>query len=218
MTGEVVGGDAGGLCQVADALEAGRVVGVPTDTVYGLAARLDRPRAVRRLLAVKGRPAGVALPVLISDMDQLTQLVSAWPAKAVTLAKRYWPGALTLVVPARPGVGALVGGDGRGVGVRMPDNELVRALGRRGGPLAVTSANLHGEPPCTTASALLDALPAVKGGGLVVLDGGVCDGVPSTVVDCTASPPALLRPGSISWSDITATLRSARGASAAGNR
>lgn len=193
------------MAAVIAALDEGQVVAIPTDTVYGLAARLDRPEALERVFAAKGRPPGLALPVLIGRWRQVHEVASEWPRSASMVAARFWPGALTVVVPVRPHLGEHLGGDGRTVGLRHPDHKWVRALCRRAGPLAVTSANRHGEPPCTTAAEVQAAFaPGVLA---VVVDGGRCDGVPSTVVDCVANPPACLREGGVPWPWIEAALR-----------
>jgi L-threonylcarbamoyladenylate synthase len=184
------------------ALAAGRVVAVPTDTVYGLAARIDRPAALAEIFALKGRPDDLALPVLVGRWRQVRQVASSWPRDASMVAARFWPGPLTVVVPARPEVGRLLGGDGRTVGLRRPRHRLVQSLCRAAGPLAVTSANPHGAPPCTTAAEVVAAFP-----GLDVVDGGRCDGVPSTVADCTVSPPLCRRQGGVPWSWVEAALR-----------
>jgi L-threonylcarbamoyladenylate synthase len=198
------GGGADGLGAVLAALDGGAVVGVPTDTVYGLAARLDRPAALRAVFAAKGRPPGLALPVLVSGPDQVEVLARSWPLTAAGLAARFWPGPLTLVVPALEDVGPLLGGDGTTVGVRCPDLILLAALCAAAGPLAVTSANRHGRPPCTTAAQVAAAFdPAAVP---VVVDGGSCDGVPSTVVDCTKTPVRCLREGGLRWVDVCAAV------------
>ena len=116
---------------------------------------------------------------------------------------RFWPGALTIVLPARPGLGADLGDDDATIGVRCPDHPVALALCRAVGPLATTSANVHGQPTLTTAAEVAevfaDALP-------VVLDGGTCTGSPSTVVDCTGFEPRLLREGRVPWSAVLAAL------------
>jgi L-threonylcarbamoyladenylate synthase len=190
------------------ALADGAVVGLPTDTVYGLAARLDRPAALAAIFALKGRPDGLALPVLVDGVAQARLVASSWPPAAERLAARLWPGPLTLVVPARPEVGRLVGGDGATVGVRCPDHPVVTGLCRRSGPLAVTSANRHGEPPATTAGAVQAAFDGPGTSALaLVVDGGRCDGVPSTVADCTTWPPVELRAGGVPWAEVVAATR-----------
>jgi tRNA threonylcarbamoyl adenosine modification protein (Sua5/YciO/YrdC/YwlC family) len=190
-------------------LELGGVAVVPTDTVYGLAARVDRPAALRAVFEVKGRPDGLALPVLVGTWRQVPAVASEWPRSASVLAARFWPGPLTVVVPARPEVGPLLGGDGATVGLRRPANRFVRSLCARTGPLAVTSANRHGQAPCTTVDEVLAELggPGAPRALGVVLDGGTCDGTPSTVVDCTGSEISCIREGAIPWGWVQAALR-----------
>ncbi|MHB1777328.1 MAG: L-threonylcarbamoyladenylate synthase [Acidimicrobiales bacterium] len=204
MAEPAVVGD-GDLDEVAAALEAGAVVAIPTDTVYGLAARLDRPAALAAVFAAKGRPPGLALPVLVGRWSQVRPVAGRLPRTARLLAARFWPGALTVVVPALPEVGPLLGGDGRSVGLREPDHPFVRALCRRVGPVACTSANRHGEPPCATAGEVASTFGADE--VALVVDGGRCEGAPSTVVDCTVSPPACVRAGRLPWSWVEAGLR-----------
>jgi L-threonylcarbamoyladenylate synthase len=170
------------VAEAAAVLARGSVIAVPTDTVYGLAARLDRDEAVAAIFELKGRPDALALPVLVAGTDQAQRLVARWPAAAARLAVRFWPGALTVVVPARPEIGARVGGDGASVGIRNPR---------------------HGAPPCTSAAEVVAAFGPAAG---LVVDGGRCDGLPSTVVDCTGEEPACLREGAIPWSAVTAAL------------
>ena len=185
------------------ALEAGRVVALPTDTVYGLGVDPFRPGASDRLFAIKRRPRTVDLPLLVAGADQVLTVATAVPPIAARLMGRYWPGPLTLVVPRRPDLAADLGDDEATVGVRCPDHEVPLALCRRRGPLATTSANLHGQPTLTTAAeveaALGEALAAV-------LDGGPCTGEPSTVVDCTGEAPKCLREGRIPWTEIQSAL------------
>jgi L-threonylcarbamoyladenylate synthase len=195
----------GDLDAAESMLAGGGVVAIPTDTVYGLAARLDRPQALAGIFAVKGRPPGLALPVLIGRWAQVHLVAGKLPPSARQLAARFWPGALTVVVPARPEVGPLLGGDGETVGLRQPDHPFVLALCRRVGPLACTSANRHGEPPCATAVEVVQAFGADQ--VPLVVDGGRCEGAPSTVVDCTASPPTCVRPGRVPWTWVEAGLR-----------
>ncbi len=189
---------------VLDALAAGEVVAVPTDTVYGLAARIDRPSAIDAVFEAKQRPADLALPVLIGRWRQVRQVAGTWPRSASMVAARFWPGPLTVVVPAVDGLGELVG-TGDTVGIRCPRHREVQHLCLAAGPLAVTSANRHGEPPCTSADEVAAAFDIGAVG--VVLDGGRCDGRPSTVVDCTVSPPVCLREGGVPWSWVEAALR-----------
>jgi L-threonylcarbamoyladenylate synthase len=191
---------AGGLDAVVRALDDGLVVAIPTDTVYGLAARIDRPGAIDAVFAAKGRPASLALPVLVAGVDQVDALAAEWPPEAARLAARHWPGALTLVVLARPGIGRLVGGGGDTVGIRWPDHPVAEALCRASGPLAVTSANRHGDEPCQRAGDVERTFPPPSPVALVY-DGGVASATVSTVLDCTVRPPVCLRAGGIDVAD-----------------
>lgn len=188
------------LAAAADALRHGRIVGIPTDTVYGLAADPTRPGATAALFAAKGRPAQLELPVLVADLAQAEAL--AGPEGMAPVARRlagaFWPGALTLVVTRRRGLDWELGGDGATIGLRCPAHDLVRSLCSEVGPLATTSANRHGEPPLTTARALV----AEFGPDMAVVDGGRCDSLPSTVVDLTAATPRCLRQGAVPFLDV----------------
>ena len=168
------------LEEARSALVAGFPVGIPTDTVYGLAAHPATPGATERLFSVKRRPRDVDLPVLVADVDQARALTTAVPAVAVELMERFWPGPLTIVLPRAPELDADLGDDEATIGVRCPAHPVPRALCSLVGPLATTSANRHGEPTAATAMEVADSFgDAVP----VVLDGGPCRGAPSTVVD-----------------------------------
>ncbi len=187
---------ANAVLEAVRALGQGQPVGIPTDTIYGLAVDPFRAGATDRIFAAKRRPREVSLPVLVSGVDQALSLSTAVPALALELMARYWPGPLTIVIPAKAGLGADLGDDDLTVGVRSPDHPVPLALCAAVGPLATTSANRHGEPPMTTAAEVAGAFgEAVP----VVLDGGVCAGSPSTVVDCTGQELKLLREGRIPW-------------------
>ncbi|MGP8162888.1 MAG: L-threonylcarbamoyladenylate synthase [Acidimicrobiales bacterium] len=185
------------------ALENGAVVGLPTDTVYGLAASLSRPVAVDQLFALKGRPRDLAIPVLVADLAQAEEVAGGADPRLAVLANRFWPGALTIAVRRGPGEQPVLGGDPATVGVRCPNDDLVRALCRRVGPLAVTSANRHGGAPATTADEFRAIFVADVG---VVLDGGVRDGRPSTVVSIAAGTPRCVREGAIPFAAVAAAL------------
>lgn len=177
-----------------EALRRGEVIGLPTDTVYGLAARAADRAATERIFELKRRPAGVVLPVLVADLEQALDLADDIPPVALDWMNRHWPGPLTVVLRRRAGLGFHLGGDDATIGLRVPDHPLVRDVCRAVGPLATTSANRHGEPPLTSADAVratfADDLP-------VVVDGGECDGEPSTVVDATEDRPRVLRVGAL---------------------
>ncbi len=185
--------------QAVRALASAGVIGLPTDTVYGLAVDPFSIGAADRLFLLKRRPREVDLPVLVADEGQALDLATAVPRSARRLMATFWPGALTLVLPRRSDLRADLGTDESSVGVRCPAHPVPLALCRAQGPIATTSANLHGEPALTTAP----EVDTVFGAALaVVLDGGPCAGAPSTVVDCTGEAPRLLREGRIPWADV----------------
>ena len=192
----VASNDPQALPWAVDALDRGALVVIPTDTVYGLAARLDRPVALQRLYEAKGRPADRAIPVLISDVRRLGDLTSDLPDGAEEFAARFWPGALTIVLPRSAAVPDGVTAGGETVGLRMPAHpfalELIEACG---GALAVTSANRSGLPSLSEAGAVAEALgDEVE----VIVDGGrTPGGQASTVITLTATGPAVLREGPI---------------------
>ena len=194
--------------RAAEVLEAGGLVAFPTDTVYGVASLPWHPEAVARLYEAKQRPSDRPVPLLLSDACEFSRvaIVPPWFKGAFAkLTARFWPGGLTLVVPKTEAVLDQVS-VGPTVAVRVPDLVLARELVRAaGGVLAVTSANISGQPNPVTAREVEDQL----GGRIeLILDGGTCPGgVPSSVLDCTSRPPRTLRHGIIS----DETLREAIG-------
>jgi L-threonylcarbamoyladenylate synthase len=189
------------VATAADALRRGDVVAIPTDTVYGLAVDPTRPGAAARIFAVKDRPRGVTLPVLVADADHAVALSTEVPAAARRLMARWWPGPLTLVLSRRGGLGMDLGDETTSIGVRCPDHPVPLALIGLVGAIATTSANRHGASPSTTAAEVAGSLPGVT----VVVDAGPCAGAPSTVVDCRGGRLRLLRPGSIDWDVLVAS-------------
>ena len=194
----------------AERLAAGGVVAFPTDTVYGIGASLAREEAIARVFALKGRPADRPLPVLLASPAALDRVALDLDPRVLRLTARYWPGPLTVVVPARAGMPAgVVGPDGT-VGARVPNHPLaLRLLEAAGGAAAVTSANRSGEPPARTAEAVIAAV----GDRLdLLVDGGTTPGgVPSTVVAFAGDDLRVLRVGAIpaahldaDWQDILA--------------
>jgi len=180
-------------------LRAGGLVAFPTDTVYGLAALPTDRAAVARIYEVKGRSTSRPIALLLSDADRLEE-VAILPEQARPLVRRFWPGGLTLVLPKTEAVIEEVSA-GPTVGVRVPNLKLARDLIQAaGGVLAVTSANRSGNPAALTADDVLEQL----GGQIeLILDGGRCwGGIPSTVLDCTVWPPAVLRHGAVPESAI----------------
>ena len=176
----------------AGALASGEPVIVPTDTVYGLAALPSSATAIDRLFHLKDRPPTVPIAMLVGSVEQAESLFEPSDV-ARRLGRVFWPGPLTIVMTR-------LGSDGT-VGVRYPDHEFIQALTERTGPLSVTSANRHGEPTPSTARA---AAAALVGPVAVVVDGGPCDGQPSTVVDVTHPDLVIIREGSITEEQIRA--------------
>lgn len=194
----------------AAVLRAGGVIAMPTDTVYGLAASLDFPQAVERIYAIKGRPPEKAMPILVSNPDELQRLAVRVPRVALLLTERFWPGQLTVVVPAAPAVPEVVLRGGTTVGLRMPNDPVALALiAKSGGALAVTSANRSGEPEARSAAEVI----ATLGRDIdAVVDGGESPlGAPSTVVDATVCPPVVLRAGSLDPAELVAFLEQCGG-------
>lgn len=176
-------------------LADGQVIAAPTDTVYGVMCRYDRPEAIAQLYAIKERPRDKAIPVLIGAREQLAMLVvQPLPPLAETLIARFWPGSLTLVLPSLPHLPAILTAGQPSLAVRMPDHVDLCALIRRSGPLAATSANLSGAPETHSAVAVAAQLDARLP---LILDAPPASEQPaSTIVDLTASPAAqILRRG-----------------------
>jgi L-threonylcarbamoyladenylate synthase len=186
----------------------GGVVALPTDTLYGLAADPFSANAVARVFAVKGRAAERALPLIAADAGQVTMHLGRLPAVAQLLAERFWPGPLTLLLPAPPALAAdVTGGTGK-VGVRVPADPVARAIcAEAGQPITATSANVSGEP----ATADPDVVERTLGDRLdLLIDTGTTrGGAPSTIVDATGAELMLVRAGAISWEEIQAWLHSA---------
>ncbi|MCB2178468.1 threonylcarbamoyl-AMP synthase [bacterium] len=180
--------------QAVGVLQAGGTVAFPTDTVYGLAADAFSEVAIQKLFEIKERQPNQAIAVLIGDPDHLEQLAENISPAALALARKHWPGALTVIVPRKAGVPEVLSPTPT-LGVRMPDHPVALALLRASGPLAVTSANLSGHENTTTAE---EVLAQLSGRFDLLLDGGSTPGgVPSTVVDMTGERPVVLRQGPI---------------------
>jgi L-threonylcarbamoyladenylate synthase len=184
-------------------LQTGGLVAFPTDTVYGVGALAFNSAAVQAIYLAKDRPVEKAIPVLIADATDLLKVSLEVPALASRLAACFWPGALTLVVTKHPDLPDAVSATDT-VGVRIPDHPVARALLRVAGPLAVTSANLSGQPSPSTAREVYEQL----GGRIVlIIDGGTTPGgVPSTVVDCVGAEPQVLREGPVTKEQIQSCL------------
>ncbi|CAN5391374.1 L-threonylcarbamoyladenylate synthase [soil metagenome] len=189
-----------GITAAATAIRAGKLVVLPTDTVYGLAADAFTPRAITGLLSAKGRGRAMPVPVLIADLDTLEGVATNVGSAARLLTRACWPGGLTVVVEHPPSL-AWDLGDGQGtVAVRVPDDDLARDLLRETGPLGVSSANRSGRPPARTADEAIEELGDLI--AVVLDDGPRGGGEPSTIVDCTVDPPRVLRLGAVSESRL----------------
>ncbi|WP_249666097.1 L-threonylcarbamoyladenylate synthase [Nocardioides faecalis] len=188
----------------ATAVRRGRLVVLPTDTVYGVGADAFDAAAVQRLLAAKGRGREMPPPVLVGTAGTLDALATRVPVYVPVLVERFWPGALTLVCHQQPSLQWDLGETRGTVAVRMPDHEVARALLDRTGPLAVSSANLTGRPAALDAD---EAMQMLGESVAVVVDGGPAPGgVASTIVDATGERPRLLRDGAISVAELDAAL------------
>lgn len=182
-------------------LKNGGVVAYPTDTLYGLGADFSSPRAIQRVLDIKGRALEMGLPLLLANADDLALVAAAIPDAVLTLARRFWPGALTLVVPRSSAVPDIVTGGRDTVAVRVPDHPVPVALARGlGRPITGTSANLAGQPSALTAEDVRSGLGESVD---LIIDGGpVHLGTQSTIIDATGPLLKLVRLGAISLSDI----------------
>jgi L-threonylcarbamoyladenylate synthase len=191
------------MSDAASVLLAGGLVAFPTETVYGLGADACNTAAVARIYSVKGRPADHPLIVHVASMDGLGDWACDVPTYAIALARNYWPGPMTLIVPRSDLAGDFVTGGQDTVGVRVPNHpvalgllEAIVAAGGKG--IAAPSANRFGNVSPTTAQAVAAELGDYLADGDQILDGGACDvGVESTIIDCTGDTPKILRPGAI---------------------
>ena len=204
----IVTDDEAGRAAAIDVLRRGGLVALPTDTVYGIAVRLDLPGGIRRLFAAKRRPPDKAVMLLLADAAQAAEIGQLTPA-AVALGEALWPGGLSVVVPQRPDVplpADLTGGTAT-IGLRVPDHASPRTLAAGVGPLPTTSANVSGVSEARTAAEILEQLgDAVD----LVLDGGEAHGGPaSTVVDCSTDEPRILRLGAVPAERVAAILDAA---------
>ena len=196
------------ITQAVQAISAGQLLGLPTETVYGLAADAARPDAVARIFAAKGRPSNHPLIVHVADAAGVAHFARDVPSFAERLMAAFWPGPLTLILPRRLDVGEATAGGQDSIGVRCPSHPVaqavLQALALATPPvwgLAAPSANQFGRVSPTTAAHVAGEF----GDSLLVLDGGPCGvGIESTIVDCTRGAPVLLRPGAISRAQVEA--------------
>jgi L-threonylcarbamoyladenylate synthase len=195
--------DSNSLAHALDVLSGGGLVAFPTDTVYGLGAMAFDANAVSKIYLAKGRGQEKAIPILVSDVDQIYRVSSGVNDFAIKLGKKFWPGPLTIVVPRHSTIPDVVSPLPT-VGVRIPNLNVTRDLLRLTGPLAVTSANMSGQTSPSTAKGVNAQL---NGRIPLILDGGVTPGgIPSTVVDCTGEEPVIVREGPISLEEILSAI------------
>lgn len=197
--------DPAAIEQAGALLRAGEVVGIPTETVYGLAADALNPEAVARIFEAKGRPQDNPLIVHIAAFDAIYDIAAEVPAQAKALAAAFWPGPLTMILPKQDRIPIVTSGGLNTVGIRFPSHPMAQAIIRAAGlPLAAPSANLSGRPSTTTAQHVIEDL---DGKIAAVVDGGPCSvGVESTVVSLCGARPRLLRPGGISLEQLRSVL------------
>ena len=197
--------DPNAIPQALAALEAGELIVFPTDTLYGLAGQINEA-SLQKIYAAKQRPEEKAIPVLVGSLDQLEQLTFTVKLEAYALMHAWWPGPLTLVLPKREELPPSLS-PYSGLAVRMPDHSFALSLLQQSGALAVTSANISGGSNPTTAD---EVYAQLNGRVALILDGGKHPGgKASTIIDCQAEEPLLLREGPIPFEDILNIWRKA---------
>lgn len=201
-------GRADAVPKVAEGVRRGRLVVLPTDTLYGIGADAFSPEAVRDLLAAKGRGSDMPPPVLVAEARTVDGLATAVPDYARALMAEFWPGPLTLVLQAQPSLAWDLGETHGTVALRMPDDEVAIALLAEVGPMAVSSANRTGHPASRT---VVEAASQLGASVEFYLDGGpVTGGLASTIVDCTRDEPVFLRVGALSEDAVLAVVERSR--------
>lgn len=197
MITRILAPDETALTEAARLLRSGELVGIPTETVYGLGANALDADAVRRVFEAKGRPGDNPLIVHISEMSELRPLINCEPSPAaIALAERFWPGPLTMIFPKSDVVPMRTTGNLDSIAVRVPEHPIARQLIRLAGvPIAAPSGNRSGKPSPTTAAHMFEDM---EGRIPMIIDGGTCGvGVESTVLDMTGDVPRVLRPGGV---------------------
>lgn len=204
MTVVMPASDPNAIAVAAELLAAGKLIVMPTDTVYGVAARLSDD-AIMRLYLAKERPPDKAIPILLASVDDVEQVAQPLSSYLRVVAERFWPGPLTLVLPKRDGLPQRVS-DLPTVGVRVPDNRIAQAIIRAaGGALAVTSANRSGQPAARTAQEAVDQLGESIA---IAIDGGRCEhDVASTVAMIEGRSVRVVREGPINAAMLEAVIR-----------
>lgn len=189
--------------QALTVLKNGGIIAFPTDTVYGLGALAFDNAAIESIYVAKDRPIEKAIPILIGDLSDLDQVAVDIPNMALRFADRFWPGPLTCIVPKRKTLPPAVSATST-VAVRIPNHPDILSLLRVAGPMAVTSANISGQPSPSTAE---EVYAQLNGRIPLILDGGKTPGgVPSTLVDCSGSEPIILREGPITMQELLSAL------------
>jgi L-threonylcarbamoyladenylate synthase len=196
MTCHLMASDPQAIVETAAAIMRGELVVFPTDTVYGAGTNAFDEKAILSLYAMKRRPLAKGIPILLADVADLEKVAKAVPHAAKDLITLFWPGPLTLIVPKQNSLPKSISNN-EGIAVRIPDNEIARAVIRAaGGAVATSSANRSGKLPAQTAD---QALVELRGDVAIVLDGGKTgQGLPSTIVDCTGKRMRIVRHGAIS--------------------
>jgi L-threonylcarbamoyladenylate synthase len=190
--------DADGLARAAELLRSGEVIAFPTDTVYGVGVSTTHPDRLGALFELKRRPLERRIPILLADLSQVDAAFVV-DDRARALAERFWPGALTLVLPSAD--------DGASQAFRAPDHRVALDLIRASGPIFATSANISDQPDTLGADEVLIAFATSQDGLAAVVDGGaVPGGVASTVLDLTVTPARILRPGPITAEPLAAVV------------
>jgi len=185
-------------------LKHGGIVAFPTDTVYGLGAPAFDNAAIESIYSAKNRPIEKGIPILIGNMDNIDKVAENIPDMAIRFAARFWPGPLTCILPKKPTLPPAISATPT-VAVRIPKHQDAITLLKAAGPMAVTSANISGQPSPSTAVEVYDQL---KGRIPLILDGGKTPGgIPSTLVDCTGEKPIILREGPISLGQLLEILK-----------
>ena len=181
---------------------SGGIIAIPTDTVYGIAASAWNTAAISRIYQIKERDTNKSIAVLLGDASQALLIAENFSPKATSLAAKFWPGGLTIIVSKKSNLPPNISNNDK-IGLRIPDHPFIRDLIRKTGPLATTSANLSGHPAAKT----VEEFQPILGEQLdLIIDGGTVkgSGIASTVVDCTLDPIKILREGSISSEEIDA--------------
>jgi L-threonylcarbamoyladenylate synthase len=193
------------LEQASTILARGGTAAFPTDTVYGVGCHAFQPAAIRKLYAAKGRPGNKGIPLLLGDCGDLASVARCVPDEALELARRFWPGGLTMVLPRSDRLSPVLTGNRDSVAVRVPHHPVpLSIIGKLGAPLAATSANRSGNPALVRAG---DVERELRDRIDLLIDGGTCPGgVASTVLDLSSDRPVILREGAIGRLELEEAL------------